>query len=166
MSRRSRSINTEKEIRKIESKISELHEKILQKRPSHFRARDIVNAFFASLIVGLVFIFKGSLFDVAIRLTNTHLITIVVVTLGILTAEIYFIGYSRVKRKRERRFCQFWLKRLVTLYVIAIIVSLFLVYLFNINNLVHTSYDVLRIVVAVSMPCAVGAAVPSLLKQY
>ncbi len=166
MSRKSRSISTEKEIRKIESNISELHEKILEKRPSHFKKREVVNAFFASLILGLVLIFKGSLFEVAVNLRDGHLIAIIIATVILLTAEIYFIGYTRVKRKRERRFGQFWLKRFVTLYAIAIIVSLFLVYLFGINFLVHTSYDVLKIVIAVSMPCAVGAAVPSLLKQY
>jgi uncharacterized membrane protein len=155
-----------KDLKRIERKITELHEKILEKRPSHFRIRDIVNAFFASLVVGLVFIFKGSLFDIAIKLTTNHLVAIVILTLVILTSEIYFIGYSRVKRKKERKFCQFWLKRLVTLYVIAIIISLFLVYLFGINYLVHTNYEVLKVVVALSMPCAVGAAVPSLLKQY
>lgn len=165
-SRKSRSIDAAKEIKKIGSKISDLHEKILEKRPSHFKSRDIMNAFFASLILGLVFIFKGSLFDIAVKLSGTHLVAIVIATLIILTAEIYFIGYSRVKKKKERHFCQFWLKRLVTLYAIAILISLFLIYIFGINILVHTSYDVLRIVIALSMPCAIGAAVPSLLKQY
>ncbi len=166
MSRKSKSTDKRKDLKRIEKKISALHEKILEKRPSHFRSRDIVNAVFASLVLGLVFVFKGSLFDIAIKLTTNHLVAIIITTLIILTAEIYFIGYSRVKRKKERRFCQFWLKRLVTLYIIAIVVSLFLVYLFGINYLVHTNCEVFKVVITLSMPCAVGAAVPSLLKQY
>lgn len=160
--------STEKEGEKIERQIAALYEKLLEKRPSHFRKRDIANAFFASLLLGLVFMFKGSLIEISLNLTGKNLLVIVIATLAILTLQIYYVGYTRVsqKERRKRRFGQFWAKRLSTLYIIAIIVSLLLVYIYGINKLVSSNYDILKIVIAVSMPCAVGAAIPSLLKQY
>ena len=152
---------------KIEKQINEIYEKVLEKRPSHFRKRDIINAFFGSLIFGLTFIFKGNLIQIALTLTTQHLWTIVIITSLCLTGEIYFIGYTRVKDKVERPFGQFWCKRFVTLYGIEMLVSLGLVYLFNMNMIIaNNPLAILQLVVAVSMPCAVGAAIPGLLKQY
>ena len=65
-------IKTQQEIIKIEHKLNSLYEKLLEKRPSHFRTRDIVNAFFASLLFGLTFIFKGALIQIALTLKPIH----------------------------------------------------------------------------------------------
>jgi uncharacterized membrane protein len=157
-----------KEIDEILNKIDKLEEKILKKRPSHFRKRDIINAFFGSLLFGLTFMFKGRLFDMSLRLPNLHVLLIIAATVILLTVEIYYIAYSRVpaSARKERRFGQFWLKRFTTIYGIAIITSFLLVYLYGIHLLVPSFGSVCKIVVAVSFPCAVGAAVPSLLKKY
>ncbi len=160
--------STKKEIEKIEEQMGKLHDKLLEKRPSHFRRRDIINAFFASFLLGLVFLFKGSLIQISLHLTEKNIIAIILTTIVILTLEIYFVGYTRVnpKERETRHFGQFWLKRLFTLYIISIIVSLGLVYLYGVNDIVGSSLNVFKVVVAVSMPCAVGAAMPSLLKKY
>jgi len=156
----------EKEVKHIEKQIDNLYEKLYEKVPSHFHYRDIINAFVGSLVLGLTFVFKGSLIQISLTLTKAHLAFIVLVTAVILTFQIYFVGYSRVKYKHRRKFGQFWAKRFFTLYFIAILVSLSLVYLFNMDSLAGSLYGVFKIVIAVSMPCAIGAAIPSLLKQY
>lgn len=160
-------MGTKEEIDRIEKQISSLYDKLYEKRPSHFHKRDIVNAFFASFVLGLVFLFKGSLVEISLNLTNNNLFAIVFVTIVILSFEIYYVGYTRVSpsEKKNRKFGQFWLKRILTLYSISIIVPLVIVYLFGINSLVSNG-GIFRIIIAVSMPCAIGAAVPSLLKQY
>jgi uncharacterized membrane protein len=94
------------------------------------------------------------------------LIAIVAFTLIILSMQIYYIGYSRVTNRKQRHFGQFWLKRIASLYIIALVVSVFMVYLFDIDSIVRNGYEILKVVIALSMPCAIGAAVPSLLKQY
>ena len=156
----------EQDIYHIEREIHNLYEKLYEKRHSHFHFRDIINAFVGSLILGLTFVFKGSLIDLSLTLTKVNLSFIILVTAVILTFQIYFMGYSRVKYKQRRRFGQFWAKRFFTLYFIAILVSFVLVYLFNMDAVAGNFTNVIKIVIAVSMPCAIGAAIPSLLKHY
>lgn len=156
----------EKELEEIKNIIISMKNKVLEKRPSHFSRRDIINAFFGSLIIGLTFVLKGALIQTALNISWYHLEAIVVVTLMILFVEIYFIGYSRVSDKSHRTFGQFMTKRMLTLYGISILVSFFLVYLFNVNTLVPGFYGTMKLVVILSMPSAIGAAVPNLLKQY
>ncbi len=161
-------LEEKKEIEVIEKNISYMREKLLEKIPSRFSKRDVINAFFGSLILGLTFVLKGQTVGVAASLSSIQLIAIVAITLAILMAEIYFIGYSRVRNKSKRRFGQFMTKRLVALYGVTLFVSFGLIYTLNINNsnYVNGFYDVIKIAVLMSFPCAVGAAVPSLLKQY
>ncbi|HLD89104.1 MAG TPA: DUF2391 family protein [Candidatus Nanoarchaeia archaeon] len=162
---KSRKSREEFEIEKIESEIELLREKLLEKRPEHFSSKDIVTSFFASFIVGLTFVFNGALVERVKNLTDNHVILILFLTIAILTAQIYFIGYSRIKDTKERPFGQFWLKRLITFYFISIITSVFLVYLFAINQFIAPE-KVFNLVIALSMPCAVAAAIPNLIRQY
>ncbi len=155
----------EVEIEKIESEIELLREKLLEKRPEHFSVRDVVTSFFASTILGLTFVFNGALVERVENLTNSKVFLIFISTLLVLTAQIYFIGYSRVKDRKERPFGQFWIKRLVTFYGIALVTSLFLVYLFSINQFIGLG-KLTALVMALAMPCAVGAAIPNLIRQY
>jgi uncharacterized membrane protein len=83
-----------------------------------------------------------------------------------LSTEIYFIGYTHVRNKKERPFGQFYAKRLVTTYGIAVTVSFFLSYIFGIIYLVDTFEQFMKIVLLISMPCSIGAAVGNLLKKY
>ena len=156
-------LSTEERILKDLEKIK----KEIRKVPEHFSRQGIMKAFFGALIVGLTFVLKGLLLDVSQRLTSLHLAFIIITTFSILTAEIYFIGYMRVKKteKEERKFGQFWLKRIAAFYSIALIVSVGLVYLYGIN-LFLSGGDTARVIIALSLPCAVGASLADLLKKY
>jgi len=160
------------ELEKLEmlrQKIEELESRILLNEPSHFSKRDLVDAFFGALFLGLPFSIKGLLITVSTSLTKWNVIFIILSTILILTAEIYFIGYSRVTKKSERKFGQFWLKRFVAFFTISIVTSLFLVFLFGLNNLAdigNNSWNICRLATILSMPCAIGAAITDLLKKY
>ena len=151
----------------IKKGVDELRNRLLIKEPEKFSVRDLVDAYFGALLLGMTFAVKGLLIKVSQALDTTHLVLIVVFTLLILTAEIYFIGYSRVTEKSKRKFGQFWLKRIFTFYLVAIVTSVFLVYLFGLNKLPEvTNGDVLNLAVLISFPCAIGAAIADLLKKY
>ncbi|MBR9691365.1 DUF2391 family protein [Candidatus Woesearchaeota archaeon] len=153
----------------VKKGVDELRERLLIKEPADFSMRDLISAFFGALLLGITFAVKGLLIEVSSALDNTHLALIVGSTLLILTAEIYFIGYSRVGKKSKRKFGQFWLKRLVVFYFVAVITSVFLVYLFGLNKLSEVGVNnlgVLKLVVLISLPCAIGAAIADLLNKY
>jgi uncharacterized membrane protein len=156
------------EIDCIETEIKKIRERLLDRVPEHYSKRDMINAFFGSLTIGITFILKGATVRTAVGLDVFHTELVIAATLMILFVEIYFIGYSRVKNKSQRKLGQFMTKRLIALYGITLLISVSLVYLLNLNNSEYvTSFmDVMKIVVVVSFPCAIGAAVPSLLKKY
>lgn len=154
-----------RDLKEIGEKIDEIEKEIVEKEPPHFSKKDIINAFFGALIIGLTFVFKGSLIQQVLSLTSIHVILVVISTLIILSVQIYFIGYKKVRDKKHRNFSQFLMKRLVTLYIIAIVVSLYLVYIFNVNYVVGGFLNAFKLVVVLSMPCSIGAAIPSLIKQ-
>ncbi len=149
--------------------VDELRHKLLIKEPSDFSENDFFRAFFGALVFGMTFALKGLLIDVSMALTSRHIIAIVVATIFIMTAEIYFIGYRRIIRKDERKFGQFWLKRILAFYSVSIAVSLLLVYIYGLNNLPmidNVPWNIARMTIAISMPCTVGAAISDLLKRY
>ena len=143
-----------------------LKRKLIYREPSDFGYKDIARAFFGAVIIGLTFVFKGTLVTTSNILTNTHITWIIISTLLILTIEIFFIGYRRVHEKDQRKPLQFVLKRLITFYFISILVALYLVFIFAINLQVAGSFAVFKLIVILSMPCAIGASLADLLKQY
>ena len=148
--------------------IKTIKNKLISREPKPFGIRDIVHSIFGSLIFGLTFALKGLLVQVASILTTSQQILIVISTLVILTFEIYFIGYQKVRAKEERKFFQFWLKRLITFYLVAILVSFFVIYIYGIHNLpsIGNSKDLMKLVIVVSMPSAIGAGLADLAKRY
>ncbi len=153
------------ELEKIEKCLNKLKEKIVDKTPSHFSMRVVFNAFFGSLLFGLTFILKGGLITTALKLNNIHIFLIIISSVAIILGEIYFLGYSRIKDKRERRPGQFIIKRFFTLFIVSIGVAFFLVYIFGINTQVDKFDDVIRIVIMTMMPCAVGSGFSNLFKE-
>jgi len=156
----------EKEVREIKRNLRILKNKLVERIPYHFSKKDMVNAFFGSLIIGLTFMFKGALVQTGAALSNGRIIFIILLTLTILIAEIYFIGYSRIRHKKQNHFKQFLSKRLFSLYSIALVVSFLLVYTFGVDILAGSFYETMKIVIILAMPCAVGAAIPSLFRSY
>ena len=153
-------------LKQIHADTKQLKQRMLERVPGHFSKKDVINAFLGAMFIGLTFILRTDIIDIALRLNSFRIIFIVLFTFLILTAEIYFIGYSRVPNKKTRAFGQFWAKRFVALYLVTVLVDLFLVYIFGINTFVSNGEEVFKIVVLVAMPCAVGAAVPSILTKY
>jgi len=155
-------------IDQIKKGVDELKEGLLIAEPAHFGREDVIYSFFGALLLGLTFAVKGLLIKVSQALDNMHVILIIVSTFLILTAEIYFIGYRRVTKKSERKFGQFWLKRISVFVFVAVITSFFMVYIFGLNKLPEINnefYNICRLVVLISMPCAIGAAISDLLKK-
>jgi len=149
----------------VQKEVSEIKRILLKAYPpEHFSAKEVIVAFLGSLILGLTFIFKGLLFEVSLSLQAVHLFAIILATIVILTLQIYFIGYARVENKAERPFGQFWAKRFFTFYGISLLVSFLLVYLYGLDILVGSFLSALKVVVAVSFPCAVGTAISDLVK--
>ena len=147
----------------------DIKERLQIEEPARFSKRDIVDAFFGALFLGVTFSVKGLLIDISLALKSINMIMIPLFTLVILTAEIYYIGYSRVKKKAERRFGQFWMKRIVSFYIIAILTSFLLIYLFGLNNLpaiANNPENITRLVVLISLPCSIGAAITDLIKRF
>ncbi|MEM4282133.1 MAG: DUF2391 family protein [Candidatus Woesearchaeota archaeon] len=151
-------------LKQIASDVRLIREEMVEKVPSHFSPRHITSAFFGALFIGMMFVIKGLLLQVASILTSRHLWIIAAATFIILTGEIYFVGYSRVKDKSKRPFGQFWFKRIVSYSIIAVLVSYFLVYIYGINILAGA--NTYKVIVALLLPCAVGASLADLLKQY
>lgn len=148
--------------------IKTIKNKLIVKEPKHFGIKDIIHSFFGSLIFALTFALKGLLVEVGLLLTNLQQILIVVSTLIILTGEIYFFGYVKVTKKEERKFFQFWFKRLTTFYLIAILVSFFVICIYGLQNLpnIGNNFDnILKLVIVVSMPAAIGAGLSDLVKR-
>ncbi len=156
----------EQEIRKIEYDIDVLRGKLIEKVPEHFSKKDLANEFLGALLIGLTFIFKGALIRTVDVMNTARIMWVILLTFVILIAEIYFISYARVKHKERRHFGQHLTKRLLSLYFASLLVSFSLVYLFGVNIIAGGTYEALKIVVVLTMPCAIGAAIPSLLRQY
>ena len=152
---------------KIAADVRVIRERMVEKTPPHFDMRHIITAFFGALFFGFTFVMKGLLFQVGLALTNTELLMMTLATWGILTAEIYFVGYTRVPlhEKRIRPFGQFWAKRFLTYYVIAIFTSFILLSLYGIGKFVPAT-GVFKLVIAMSFPTSIGAAVSDLLGKY
>lgn len=157
-----------KEVEYLKEDLGAIKRKLLREDPGHFSSKDIVNALFGALFIGVTFTLKGAVISTATHLTSNHIIMIIFSTLVILVAQTYFLGYAKVRNKARRRPGQFIFKRVTTMYIVAIIVSLYLVYVFGINyqeSIANSPREIFKLVVLISMPCSVGAAIPALFKR-
>jgi uncharacterized membrane protein len=143
-----------------------LKERLVERVPGHFGMSHIMTSFFGALFFGFTFVLKGLLLQVGLALSSFHLMLITITTWALLSAEIYFVGYRRVPNKDRRPFGQFWAKRIIAYYLISLFVSFLLLFVYGITTMVPEPYLVFKLVVAVSFPAAVGAAVADLLGKY
>ena len=155
-------------IDRIADDVQTLRERLVEKIPGHFDIKHVIAAFFGALFFGFTFVLKGLLIDVGLTLSNFDLFLMTLATWLILTAEIYFVGYDRVpvNQRKSRPFGQFWAKRFFTYYLISLFVAFMLLYLYGIVAIVGTLENVLRLVITISFPAAIGAAVSDLLGKY
>ncbi len=153
----------EMDLTEIRELVAKMKEKIIDKEPNYFSKKDILKIAFGSLAVGFAFIFSSALIKTALNLDVFHIELIIISTLVLLILQIYFVWFNLVKDKTKRKFGEFLTKRLTTLYIVAILSSFFLIYIFNIDSQLLTFLDVMKLVVMMSMPCSLGAAIPSLI---
>lgn len=151
---------------KLHEDVKAIKRYLVEREPTHFDAAHIFKAFFGAIIVGLTFTLKGLLFQVSKAFTQQEILLLITATIVILTAEIYLIGYHRVKNKKERPFGQFWLKRILTYYAIGIIVAIGLVYIYGLHHFAIDGLHATKMAIAVSMPASIGAAAADLLEKY
>ncbi len=154
-----------KELNNIEKSIKKIKDRVVDKTPSHFSMKVIFNALFGSLLFGLTFILKGALIDTALKLETIHIVLILISSMAIIIGEIYFLGYSKIKDKKERRPAQFVIKRFLTLLIVSVSVAFFLVYIFGINRQLGNFYNIIRVVIMTMIPCAAGAGFSSLFRE-
>ncbi len=150
-------------IKKIKADVSVIKKALVVKTPTHFSWAHLAAAFIGALILGQTFVLKGLLYDVSYSLKTIHIFAIILTTILVLSIEIYYIGYRRIKRKEQRPFGQFWFKRISTYLLIAFFVSFGLIFLYNLNS---TTIHTIKIAIAMSFPCAVGASLADLLERY
>ncbi len=145
-----------------------LRERLVEKIPGHFDVKHLIVAFFGALFFGFTFVLKGLLIDVGLLLSTRDLVLMTLASWLILTAEIYYVGYARVpyNERKQRPFGQFWAKRIFSYYFISIAVAFILLYLYGIAQLVATPDNLLKLVIAISFPASIGAAVSDLLGKY
>ena len=117
-------------------------------------------------MIGSTFLFNGLLIQVGLNVPWENVAIILTSTLFILSAQIYFIGYKRVENKKERPFGQFLMKRLITIYGIALVVSFYLLFIFGFERLIGSFDNMIKLTLVMSMPCSIGAAIGDLLKKY
>ena len=104
--------------------------------------------------------------QVSVELEWVHIAAIIATTLVIVSFEFYFLGYQQhVFHKKERGAFQFVVKRVLTVYLVAIIASLLLTFLYNLNTIVGSYENIFKLIVAVSLPCTMGAALNDLFKK-
>ncbi|MBN1645444.1 DUF2391 family protein [Candidatus Woesearchaeota archaeon] len=155
----------EVEIDEIKRDIKSIKHEVVEHLPPHFSVVEMLKAGFGAMFIGLTFMFKDLLIEVGLNLPVYNVFLIVASTILILSAEIYYIGYAKVKNKRERPFAQFYFKRLLTLYGISFIVSFYLCYIFGFLPLAQTFTGFLNLVLVLTMPCSLGAAVSFMFKK-
>ena len=150
----------------IDYNIKLMKSKLLEKVPSQFSISNIIDAFFGALLIGMTFVLKGALVRTALNLTKWHLIAIVIFTISIIFVQVYFLTYRRLKDKGEHSFGRYVFKRMATILLVAIVVSVSLVYLLAVNLQAADFLETLKIITTLWMACAIGSAIPGLLKSY
>jgi len=157
----------EKRIKKIECELELLNEGLLERKPERFSAKDVVRAFFGALVIAATFVFSSLLLEVVRNMHTYQLIVIIIATFVILVAEIYFIGWSRIRKLGEhgRNVYEFTIKRLIVIYPVSIIVAVLYFYILGFNRMLLPN-QMWGFIFLVAMPCSIGAAVADLLKKY
>jgi len=150
----------------IKKDIDTIRRELVDKTPEHFSQKDVLRSFMGSLFLAFSVAFSSNVLNAARNVPDTHLKLVVLFTIIILTAEIYFIGYQRVEDKTRRKFGQFWIKRLLAFYVVALVVSVVITYIFGLIYLVDSPEHYYRMVLLISGPASIGASISDLLKRY
>ncbi|MFC1697753.1 DUF2391 family protein [Nanoarchaeota archaeon] len=131
-----------------------------------FSIDDVIFTFFAAFALGLVFIFKGKMIEISKNLGWVHVGLIIGLSLFIMAAIVYYFAYGKHKVDIHKRApFEFVSKRVISSYIIAVIAAILLVFIYNINSNASNFGEIVRIVVAISLPCSIGATIKDLFKK-
>jgi len=150
----------------IKRDVEKIKQELIDKTPEHFSRKDVLRAFMGSLFLAFSVAFSGNIINIANKIPDNHLYMVFLFIMILLTAEIYFIGYSRVADKQNRKFGQFWIKRLLAFYFVALIVSFMIAYVFGLIYLVDSLNHYYKLIIIISGPASIGASISDLLKKY
>lgn len=150
----------------IKKDVEKIKKELIDKTPDHFSQKDVLRSFMGSLFLAFSVAFSSSILNASKIIPRTHVYLVIIFTIIILTAEIYFIGYQRVENKYTRKFGQFWIKRLIVFYVVALMVSFVLAYIFGLVYLVESPEHFYNLIILISAPASIGASISDLLKKY
>lgn len=150
----------------IKNDVERIKDKLIDHTPEHFSRQDFIRASIGALFLGFSVLFSGNLVNLSSKIPVAHLFIIVLGTILILTLEIYIIGYSRVNDRVTRKFGQFWVKRILSFYLTALIISIILAYTFGLQYILPSTESFIYLIIILSAPCAIGASLGDLLKKY
>ena len=153
-------------ISRVERELHDLRREQVELVPHHFSMRSMIGSLFGSLFFGLPFVLSTLLLEVTRRFTAGQLWFLFAAMIVVLSGEIYFIGYERVLDKQHRRFGQFWFKRIIAYLIIGFAVATFLTFVYGLPRLADNPDHVRNIIVALALPCCVGASIANLIKRY
>jgi len=134
--------------------------------PDYFSTKDIARSFFGALFLTSTFIFSSRITEQVKLMELPNIWALIITTFIVLTIEIYFIGYQRIRNKKERPFTEFWGKRIVTFWTMALLVSFGLAMLYAFDKVFTNAADMVKFAVVLSFPASVGAALADLLRRY
>lgn len=136
----------------------------MKREPHHFTYTDFGKAMFGSFIIGLTFLFKGSLVDYAVRMNTGHMIAIILLTFILVSVEIYFLSYKFVRNRQQRPFYEFWAKRFFAIMISSFITIYLTMYLYGINYFL-TQPEMIKVASAIFLPAAIAGAAVEILKR-
>jgi len=139
--------------------------KVSEANKTFFSKKDIIYSFLGALILGLIFILNGA--ATASELKIGKIILILIVTFLIIAFKVYVNSYRKVREKHNIKYFELLGIRLATYYAITLIVSVYLAYIFiDYATLKLGLLDMIKVIIVVSLPCALGSIMPMLLKKF
>jgi uncharacterized membrane protein len=98
--------------------------------------------------------FKGSMVNFAVQMNNSHVLFVVLLICGMLTFEIYLLGYKYVNDRKQRPFLEFWAKRFFSIIASSLISIYVIAFAYGIDKIVAGPIQLFKVCVAVLLPAA------------
>lgn len=136
----------------------------MKREPHHFSWEDFGRALFGSFIISVTFLFKGSMFDYAVKMKPLNMLLVTIFTLAIVTIEIYALSYRFVSDRKQRPFYEFWAKRFFAITISSFVIIYVLIYLYGLNGHL-TNFDIFKLALAIFMPASIAGAAVEMLKK-
>lgn len=137
----------------------------MAREPHHFSKEDFMRAMFGSFIIGMTFLFKGSMLEFATKMSMKNIVYVIILTCLIVSMVIYLLRYRYVQHKEERPLYEFWAKRFFSITISAFAMQYLLIYVYGLNSYL-TGIEMFKLVSAIFMPAATAGAAVEMLKRW